>query len=170
MRDHTIRFLNGAIVTDRQWHAMCGAGLGRPLSLQEADLDRPYCYDREYGFFGVEPAKHWSAQAFLYSLHCGQDGTDWFEFGDKLFPGNLQAVGGLYMAQVPGTAYMSSIYTARPTSGFEGSLRPFELRWFNDVRYLAPNRSEALRAYPLHKLPQDYRTDVHPLGSDRYAD
>ncbi len=123
--------------TPEQRAAMIDAGMSEPMRLSAFD-NRPFVYDRQYGYFHVSPSKHGEAMAFLFDLHQGNDGTDYYENACQRFPKSsspIQLCADEYLNTIRGTAFGSSV-SRHTTSGFGGSLNPSEIRVFGDVRFI----------------------------------
>jgi hypothetical protein len=60
-------------LTQERFWAACDAKMSRPVELRKADLNKPFVYDREFGFFYVNFGYHQQAMALLYAWHKGFD-------------------------------------------------------------------------------------------------
>lgn len=47
------------------WNAMCNAKMSLPSSIDQADLSKPFVYDRSYGVFFVPSGSHQVAMSLL---------------------------------------------------------------------------------------------------------
>lgn len=93
--------------TEQQWWKMCGVGLDLPVSLHQADLARPFVYERRYGVFYVPGGHHPSAMSYLLALQHGCE--DGIEVAAKL---KLEYSGGTadhWLEHTPGAAFKSSV-------------------------------------------------------------
>ena len=96
-------------ITDRHWYKMVDSGMSRPIPLQEADLSKPFVYQRGFGVSYVNPGYHRSAMSLLYTFHKGHVG-----FSDMLREENFDPFDEFSQAadawsELPGTAYLSSV-------------------------------------------------------------
>ncbi len=124
--------------TERQRYEMMDCGMSMPMRLSQFDPHKTFVYDRTYGYYHVSPTRHVFAMAFLYDLHMGGDGTDWFEAACQRFPKSsspVQLSADAYLDTIRGTCFGSSA-SKHITCGFEGSLSPSEVRTFGDIRYI----------------------------------
>lgn len=65
------------IPTNEQWWKMCRAGMCMPDEIKDADLTKPFVYDRKYGFFIVSHSHHQIAMSLLLAFHLGyEDGIE----------------------------------------------------------------------------------------------
>lgn len=99
--------LDIAPFTEQQWWKMCDAGMSLPIPLHEADLTRPFVYDRAFGVFPVPGGKHQVAMSLLlawqHGCSCGIDVANklGLEFSDGTADRWLEAT--------PGAAFLSSV-------------------------------------------------------------
>lgn len=86
---------------------MCDAGMSMPVALHEADLTRPFVYDRAYGVFFVPGGKHQIAMSLLLAWQHGcESGID---VSNKL---GLEFSGGTadrWLEATAGAAFLSSV-------------------------------------------------------------
>ncbi|WP_338924516.1 hypothetical protein V0M98_33415 (plasmid) [Pseudomonas silesiensis] len=94
-------------ITREMWWKMCDVHLSRPIPLYEADLSRPFIYERAWGVSYVPCGFHQGAMtlllAFQHDLKCGID------VANKL---NLEFSSGTadhWLEHSPGAAFLSSV-------------------------------------------------------------
>lgn len=119
--------------TEEQWWAMCDANMGLPLPLNEADLSKPFVYERAHGVFYVPRGSHQHAMsvllAFQHDLHKGVD------VAKKLSLVFSSGTADHWLQNTPGAAFRSSV-GKRVLVGKRGSLTVMERRRLGDVEYL----------------------------------
>lgn len=125
--------------TDEQWYAMCDARMSSAVALRDADLTKPFVYDRRFGLFYVPMGYHQQAMALLYAFHHGE--TRSWECAKTLgitYDGTSK-LADRWLSEKPGTCYRSSMNKAircwKP-----GHLSAAELRYFDadTITYIAP--------------------------------
>ncbi|WP_028536147.1 hypothetical protein [Paludibacterium yongneupense] len=62
--------LNGPF-SEAQWAAMCDCHMSMPVALPQADLERPFIYERRYGLFYVPGNCHQAAMSLLLAFQHG---------------------------------------------------------------------------------------------------
>lgn len=125
--------------TDEQWYAMCDARMSRAVALRDADLTKPFVYDRRFGLFYVPMGYHQQAMALLYAFHHGVTRT--YECADVLGIAydRVAKLADRWLSEKSGTCYKSSMHQSircwKP-----GHLSAAELRHFNAdaITYITP--------------------------------
>jgi len=120
--------------TDKQWWSMCDAHMSRPVSLRDADLSRPFVYDREYGLFYVPMGYHQQAMALLLAFKHGL--TEGYAVVEQLGLRDVSEAADEWLMSHAGTCFKSS-QGALVQCGRPNHLSVGELRQFEDVQYLA---------------------------------
>lgn len=119
--------------TDDQLVALRCASAEGPLTLGEADVTKPFVYDREYGFFYVNSCWHGEVMELLLAFHHGCKNEK--EISEKLKYRRHCGVGAdLFIQTVSGTAYLSSC--AKSIQACKKNLTPSERKFFGDIDYL----------------------------------
>jgi len=99
--------LDIAPFTDQQWWKMCDAGMSLPVPLNEADLTRPFVYDRAFGVFPVPGGRHQVAMSLLLAWRHGCDGG--IEVAEKLAIEFSGETADRWLEGTPGAAFLSSV-------------------------------------------------------------
>lgn len=102
-----------------------------PVRLQDADLSRPFVYDRRYGVFYVGTAKHAFVMATIYAWDRGY--TDYF---DMPIVGTVTDIADDYLIKTVGTAFRSSLSTKRIVAGKPTNLNDTEIDYFGNIYYI----------------------------------
>lgn len=119
-------------ITDQQWWKMCSAQLSMPIPLGEADLNKPFIYDREYGFMYCPFGYHQTAMALLLAFaHGCKDGIEVCEKLGLEYP--IEAA-DMWLETRPGATYKSS-QSSKIRAGHKGCLNIIEKKFFRDVEY-----------------------------------
>lgn len=93
--------------TDRHYWAMCSAGMSLPVALDEANLTKPYVYDRQYGVFYVNAGQHPAAMALLLAWQHGlNSGVD---VAHQLGLRYSTEAAEHYLETTPGACFKSSV-------------------------------------------------------------
>lgn len=92
--------------TDEQWYRMCDSGLSHPFALKDADLTKPFVYDRKLGFYYVGFGQHDIAMRMLFTIHHGELWPD--KVQDKLGV-HYDDMAEEYLKTISGTCYKSAI-------------------------------------------------------------
>lgn len=120
-------------LTQEQFWAACDANMSDPLTLEQADLSKPFVYDREYGLFYVPCAYHQLALAQLFAWHTGfvkaYDAIDAFKMRDS-----SQAADKLF-ENFPGIAILSSVGVTVHAFN-KNSLTQREKDFFGKITYM----------------------------------
>ena len=111
-------------ITDKHRWKMVDAHMSRPIPLSEADLSKPFVYQRGFGVSYVGFGFHPTAMALLYAFNHGY--FSGVRVCDKL---NLDYPYGASDAWLvsPGTAYLSSV----GKNIIYNNINVFEERYFN---------------------------------------
>lgn len=102
MGDHKSGF------TQKQVYKLIDYRLSDPVPLHEADLTKPFIYDRKWGVFTAPFASHAAGMALLYAFHQGLDDPLDLALSDDLinYPGNAAEQ---WLAEFPGTCFYSGV-------------------------------------------------------------
>lgn len=125
--------VEGAGFSDEQWWAMCSAHMSLPVTLKDADLTKPFVYDRRWGVFYVPFGQHQLAMSILLAFHHGQ--TDAIDTAEML---GVEYSGGsadLWLEKTPGAAFRSSV-GKKVQAGPRGNLTAIERRFFGDLEHV----------------------------------
>ncbi len=93
--------------TDEQWWNMCDAGMGLPLPLDQADLSKPFVYDRSYGVFYVPMGQHQHAMSLLLAFQHGLAST--MGLAEKLGLEPHGETADRWLESTPGAAFRSTV-------------------------------------------------------------
>lgn len=94
-------------IEDKIWWAMCDAHMSQPVKLRDADITKPFIYDRRWGLFYVPFGYHEFAMGTLYSINNGE--TNRIDMAEKIGrPYELSTLADLWLEE-HGTAYMSGV-------------------------------------------------------------
>lgn len=118
-------------LTQEQFWASCDARMSDPVPLSEADVSKPFVYDRTYGFFYVPMGYHQAAMSLLLAFHHGKShGIDVAEhLGLRFSEGTADA----WLETVPGACFRSS-QGRLPSVWALGGLTFAERQRLGDVR------------------------------------
>lgn len=118
-------------ISDEMWWAMCDAHLSLPVPLAEADLSKPFVYERSRGVFYVPGGYHPSAMsillAFQHGLTCGID------VAEKLKLEFSSGTADYWLEHTPGAAFRSSVGRCVVVGSTKG-LTIQERRLFGEVK------------------------------------
>lgn len=121
--------------TDEQWYAMCNRNMGLPVPLSEADIDRPFVYDRTWGLFYVPMGYHGQVMALLLAFHHGFVCP--IEYAESIGRENhyniTDELADAYLLERPGTVMSSSVGTHLQV-GRRSHLDAAERRVFREFR------------------------------------
>lgn len=126
-------------LTQRQWNLYCDFGISTPVPLAQADLTRPFVYERQYGVFYVPGAMHQSAMSLLLALQHGCD--DGIDVSKLLKLEYSCGTADYWLENTPGAAFKSSV-SSRIKVGSGRGLTPLERRLFGDFEAIFPARPE----------------------------
>lgn len=119
-------------IPDEQWWAMCDAQLSEPVALGDADLSKPFIYDRNFGVMYCPFGHHQNAMTLLLAFAHGC--TSQVEIGDKLGLEVPIETADKWLETRPGAAYRSAV-GAKIRAGRRGGLTMIEKRLFGEVEY-----------------------------------
>lgn len=93
--------------TDSQWYAICNLNMSLPILLEDANLEKPFIYDRKWGVFYVPRGYHQSAMSLLLAFHYNcRTGID---VGKKLNLKYSSETADYWLENISGTAFLSSV-------------------------------------------------------------
>jgi hypothetical protein len=94
-------------ITDQMWWKMCDANMCRPVPLAEADLTKPFIYERSWGVSYVPGGYHQSAMSLLLAFQHGlRTGID---VSEKLKLRYSDGTADHWLEHSPGAAFLSSV-------------------------------------------------------------
>lgn len=132
-------FSSREALDDRIWWAMCDVEMSFPVSLNEADLTKPFVYDRRYGVFYVNIGMHVFAMALLLAWDQGVHKymrIDYKPLGISDFMGgDACAYSDYFLENTKGTCYLPSL-SKTIKAGAKCNLNDMELDYFYPVDYL----------------------------------
>lgn len=120
-------------LTLRQFWKMCDACMSDPIELGQADIEKPFVYDRRYGFFYVPAGMHQQAMSLLLAFHHGLHSS--VEVAKALKLRSSHETADHWLEHVAGTAFRSS-QGKKVMAGRRGNLNALELRRLGVVDYL----------------------------------
>ena len=94
-------------MTTRQWNQFCNACMSHPVPLGEADLTKPFVYERRFGVFYTPSGMHQSAMSFLLALQLGVDTG--IAAGQQLKVSCSAGTADYWLEHTPGAAFLSSV-------------------------------------------------------------
>lgn len=98
---------NFANLNQHQWNQFCDFCMSEPIPLAQADLSRPFVYERQYGVFYVPWNYHPSVMSFLLAMQFGcEDGID---VAEKLKLNYSSGTADYWLENTPGAAFRSSV-------------------------------------------------------------
>ncbi len=116
--------------TDKQFWAMCDAHMSRPVPLNDADLSRPFVYQRGYGVFYVPGGCHPAAMSLLLAFNHGY--LNAIDLASELNLEYSSATADRWLEETPGAAFKSSVGKRIQA----GKLSLSELRAFGEVDFV----------------------------------
>lgn len=120
-------------ITDKMWWEMCDFNMTLPVPLKEADLSKPFIYERRWGVFYVPMGMHQGAMslllAFQHGLVCG------ITVAEKLGLAYSEGTADYWLEHTPGAAFLSSVGRNIQAARYD-SLNAREHRLFGDVRFV----------------------------------
>jgi len=119
--------------TEMQWWAMCDANMGLPVPLREADMSRPFVYERAHGVFYVPMGSHQHAMSVLLAFQHGL--CKGLEVAEKLALEFSHGTADHWLESTPGAAFRSSV-GKKVQAGKPGNLTVIERRRLGVVEYL----------------------------------
>lgn len=123
--------------SDEQWWSMCDACMSMPVPLAQADLSKPFVYDRQYGVFYVPMGYHQTAMSVLLAFQHGL--TKGVDVSEKLELRYSEGTADEWLRATPGACFRSSV-GKKVQAGQRGSLSVIERRIFGEVEYLFEDR------------------------------
>lgn len=115
--------------TEDQWYRLCDANTCLPVPLKDADLTKPFVYDRKWGVFYVPQGYHNIIMATLLAFH--HDELNYFAVGTKLgINMSLSNAADLWLKNTIGVAFKSSVRDYIYIGAFK-NLSVFERRVFH---------------------------------------
>lgn len=115
------------LVTQEMWWKLCDGNLWEPIKLQDADVSKPFVYDRKFGLFYVSMGYHAHVMRFLLGLHMSMNHKELEQFMIKEI-GEYSAIyssfctneyADYYLKNFSGTAFKSSVGTKILCGRFE---------------------------------------------------
>lgn len=94
-------------ITNEMWWKMCDFNMSRPIPLAEADLSKPFIYERSWGVSYVPGGYHQGAMSLLLAFQHGL--KNGIAVSEKL---NLRFSSGTadhWLEHSPGAAFLSSV-------------------------------------------------------------
>lgn len=114
-------------MSDPMYWALCDAMADLPLPLAEADLSKPFVYERRWGVFYVPFGHHPGAMSLLLAFQHGlRDGID---AAERLGLSYSDGTADHWLEHTPGAAFRSSVGKTIQI-GRWGGLSPLERRYF----------------------------------------
>ncbi|MEQ1312190.1 MULTISPECIES: hypothetical protein [Acinetobacter] len=120
-------------ITDQMWNAMCNAKMSLPSSIDQADLSKPFVYDRSYGVFFVPSGSHQVAMSLL--LAWKNQEKNGVRVAEKLGLSYSDGTADYYLEHIQGTAFLSSV-GKRICAGKKSNLNELEKEYFGIINYL----------------------------------
>lgn len=116
-------------LTQRQFNAACDLGMSEPVPLAQADLQKPFVYDRSIGVIYVPMGYHEGVMGLLQAIQMGL--PDRIEAAEKLGVRDLGDVADHWLERTPGAAFRSSV-SRKIKVGTGKGLTPLERRSFGE--------------------------------------
>lgn len=116
-------------LTSRQFNAACDLCMSEPVPLGQADLAKPFVYDRTIGVIYVPMGYHQGAMGLLQAIKMGLNNR--VEAAEKLGVRDLGDVADHWLEHTPGAAFRSSL-SRKIKVGTGKGLSPMERRRFGD--------------------------------------
>lgn len=114
----------------------CDFSVSHPVFLLEADLSRPFVYDRKFGLFYVGSGNHPHIMSMLLAFHNGFDEQyGALDYADSVGLRWSSETADRYLETIKGTAFKSSVHDTI-FAGKRNNLSPSERKFFGDVKYL----------------------------------
>lgn len=120
-------------ITDQMWYAMCDANMSPPVPIDQADLNKPFIYDRSYGVFSVASGSHQIAMSLL--LAWKNQEKNGVRVAEKLGLSYSHGTADYYLQHIQGTAFLSSV-GKRICAGKKSNLNELEKEYFGIINYL----------------------------------
>jgi hypothetical protein len=120
-------------ITNSKWDAMCNANMEEPIPLEQADLTKPFVYDRRYGVFPVPRGSHQIAMSLLLAWEHGlKNGV---LVAEKLKLSYSHGTADHFLKHTEGTAFLSSVGKSI-CAGSKANLNEKEKDYFGRITYL----------------------------------
>lgn len=123
-------------ITDQMWNAMCNAKMSLPVPILEADLSKPFVYDRSYGVFYVPSGSHQIAMSLLLAWNMNE--KNGVRIAERLGVPYSHGTADYYLENVEGTAFLSSVGKS-VIAGKKNNLNETEKDCFGNIKYLTVN-------------------------------
>lgn len=120
-------------ITDRKWNAMCDVNMSEPIPLEQADVSKPFIYDRKYGVFPVPNGSHQVAMSLL--LAWQYDLKNGVLVAEKLKLSYSHGTADYYLKNTQGTAFLSSV-GKNVCAGHKNNLTENEKEYLGRITYL----------------------------------
>lgn len=117
-------------ITDKMWWEMCDFHMDVPVPLSEADLTKPFVYERKWGVFYVPMGMHLGAMSLLLAFQHGCD--DGMAVGEKLGLRWSEGTADYWLEHTVGAAFRSSVGKKIQVANTKG-LTVQERRMLGDV-------------------------------------
>lgn len=121
------------VVTFMGSRSAADACMSDPIELGQADIEKPFVYDRRYGFFYVPAGMHQQAMSLLLAFHHGLHSS--VEVAKALKLRSSHETADHWLEHVAGTAFRSS-QSKKVMAGRRGNLNALEIRRLGVVDYL----------------------------------
>lgn len=122
--------------TDKMHWKMCDANMSSPVPLAEADLCKPFVYDRRFGVFYVPMGHHQSAMSLILAWH--HDCDDGIDVSEKLGLEYSSGTADHWLEHTVGAAFRSSVGKLIQIANFK-NLTIQERRLFAGASCVFPN-------------------------------
>jgi len=116
-------------LSDRQFNAACELCMSEPVPLAQADLQKPFVYDRAIGVIFAPMGYHQAVMGLLQAIQMGLE--DRIDAAEKLGVRDLGDVADHWLEHTPGAAFRSSV-SRKIKVGTGKGLTPLERRRFGD--------------------------------------
>lgn len=122
-------------ITDKMWWKMCDLHMALPVPLKEADLAKPFVYERKWGVFYVPMGMHQGAMSLLLAFQHGLESG--VKVAEKLGLTYSEGTADYWLEHTPGAAFLSSVGDNRIQAGSFKQLNVREHRLFGDVCFVS---------------------------------
>ncbi|MDO9068661.1 MAG: hypothetical protein Q7W05_09430 [Deltaproteobacteria bacterium] len=117
-------------ITDEMFWRMCDCKMGRPVPLEQADLTKPFVYERRWGWFYVPSGHHQVAMTLLLAWQHRCDHP--VDVAEKLGLNFSDETADYWFEHTPGAAFRSSVGKKIQVASLKG-LTIQERRLFGEV-------------------------------------
>lgn len=117
-------------ITDKMWWKMCDFHMALPIALGDADLTKPFVYERKWGVFYVPMGMHPHAMSLLLAFQ--HDLTSGIKVGEKLGLSYSDETADYWLEHTAGSAFRSSVGKKIQVANTKG-LTVQERRLFGDA-------------------------------------